>query len=72
MMWPEIHTPFSHLLSSVRLSAKSLKRTSVFERLGSESKTDAATANKVIVCIFICLNIDHRLIITSLGVHMFV
>ncbi|XP_026770281.3 uncharacterized protein C19orf47 homolog isoform X2 [Pangasianodon hypophthalmus] len=35
------------ILAQQAKKAKSLKRTSVFERLGSESKTDAGTANKV-------------------------
>ncbi|XP_058243844.1 uncharacterized protein C19orf47 homolog isoform X2 [Hemibagrus wyckioides] len=35
------------ILAQQAKKAKSLKRTSVFERLGSESKTDTATANKV-------------------------
>lgn len=46
--------------SSVLVTAKSLKRTSVFERLGSESKADTSTANKVEIVLylltyFICL-----------------
>lgn len=36
----------------VLFTAKSLKRTSVFERLGSESKMDTVMANKVRIVIF--------------------
>ncbi|XP_007235611.3 uncharacterized protein C19orf47 homolog [Astyanax mexicanus] len=40
------------ILAQQAKKAKSLKRTSVFERLGSESKGDAASANKQITGVF--------------------
>ncbi|XP_017563536.1 uncharacterized protein C19orf47 homolog isoform X1 [Pygocentrus nattereri] len=40
------------ILAQQAKKAKSLKRTSVFERLGSESKSDAATANKQVTGVF--------------------
>ncbi|XP_036441268.1 uncharacterized protein C19orf47 homolog isoform X3 [Colossoma macropomum] len=40
------------ILAQQAKKAKSLKRTSVFERLGSESKADAATANKQVTGVF--------------------
>ncbi|XP_066541795.1 uncharacterized protein C19orf47 homolog isoform X2 [Hoplias malabaricus] len=40
------------ILAQQAKKAKSLKRTSVFERLGSESKADAATANNQVTGVF--------------------
>lgn len=40
---------------SVLVTGKSLKRTSVFERLGSDTKTDTAAANKVRIVIHLLL-----------------